>query len=67
MLFNFQGEDGKILNKKILNNVFEKNVPLSLCSMKFQKEKQFNFSSIGGLTKAKQIITETIMWPSLVS
>jgi len=56
-----------MLNKTIMNNVLQKNVPLSLHNVKFHREKQFNFSYIGGLIKAKRSITETIIWPSVVS
>lgn len=51
----------------MLDDVFEKIVPLSLCDMNFHKEKQLNFSCIGGLSNAKQTIIETIIWPSKVS
>jgi len=55
------------LNKTILTDVFEKTIPLSLHNVKLFKEKTINFSLVGGLKKAKQSITETIIWPSLVS
>lgn len=61
------GGCNKILNKSILTEVFEKTVPLSLHNVKLYKEKKINFSSVGGLKEAKQIITETIIWPSLVN
>jgi len=55
------------LDKTILTDVFEKTVPLSLHNVKLFKEKNINFSQVGGLEKAKRSITETIIWPSLVS
>lgn len=57
----------KILKKNVLTHVLENTVPLSMTNLKLVKEKQFNFSLVGGLKEAKQIITETIIWPSLVS
>jgi ATP-dependent 26S proteasome regulatory subunit len=55
------------LNKSVITDVFEKTIPLSLHNVKLYKEKNINFSSVGGLKEVKQIITETIIWPSLVS
>ncbi|XP_060847155.1 peroxisomal ATPase PEX1 [Rhopalosiphum padi] len=63
----FKGGCDKTLNKTILTDVFEKTVPLSLHNVKLFKEKNVNFSSVGGLKEAKQSITETIIWPSLYS
>lgn len=61
------GGCNNILNKSVLNDVFENTIPLSLHNVKLYKEKKINFSSVGGLKEVKQIITETIIWPSLVS
>jgi len=66
-VFILIGGCDKTLNKTILTDVFEKTVPLSLHNVKLFKEKNVNFSSVGGLKEAKQSITETIIWPSLVS
>jgi len=55
------------LNTTVLTDVFEKTVPLSLHNVKLFKEKNINFSLVGGLKEAKQSIIETIIWPSLVS
>lgn len=55
-----------MLNKTILTNVFEKSVPLALHNTKLLKENKFNFSLVGGLEEVKQIIIETVIWPSLV-
>jgi len=57
----------KKLTKSILTKVFEKNVPLSLCNAKLYKEKELNFSFVGGLKEAKQTLIESIIWPSVVS
>lgn len=63
----YLGGCDQILKKCILTNVLENTVPLSMHNLKLFKEKQFNFSLVGGLKEAKQIITETIIWPSVVS
>ncbi|XP_060858422.1 peroxisomal ATPase PEX1 isoform X1 [Metopolophium dirhodum] len=63
----FKGGCDATLNKTILTDVFEKTVPLSLHNVKLFKEKNINFSQVGGLKEAKQSITETIIWPSLYS
>uniref|UniRef100_A0A2S2RAG7 Peroxisome biogenesis factor 1 n=3 Tax=Sipha flava TaxID=143950 RepID=A0A2S2RAG7_9HEMI len=60
-----KGEHNNILNKSVITDVFEKTIPLSLHNVKLYKEKNINFSSVGGLKEVKQIITETIIWPSL--
>lgn len=64
---NLIGGCEKTLNKTVLTDVFEKTVPLSLHNVKLFKEKTINFLLVGGLKEAKQSITETIIWPSLVS
>lgn len=56
-----------MINKSVLNNAFEKTVPLSLHNVNLFKDKTINFSLIGGLKDAKQTIIETIIWPSIVS
>lgn len=66
-VFIFLGGCDQILKKNILTDVLENTVPLSLHNLKLYKEKQFNFSLVGGLQEAKQIITEIIIWPSVVN
>ncbi|XP_025196709.1 peroxisome biogenesis factor 1 [Melanaphis sacchari] len=63
----FKGGCDKTLNKTVLTDIFEKTVPLSLHNVKLFKEKNVNFSLVGGLKEAKQSITEIIIWPSLHS
>lgn len=55
------------MDKTILTDIFEKTVPLSLHNVKLFKENKLNYSLVGGLVEAKQILTETIIWPSVVS
>ncbi|XP_015379787.1 PREDICTED: peroxisome biogenesis factor 1 isoform X2 [Diuraphis noxia] len=63
----FKGGCNTTLNKTVLTDVIEKSVPLSLHNVKLFKEKNINFSLVGGLKEAKQSIIETIIWPSLHS
>lgn len=55
------------LTEAVLTSTFDKIVPLSLHNVKLFKENKLDFSFVGGLKEAKQIIIETIIWPSLVS
>lgn len=55
------------LTKAVLTSAYDKTVPLSLHNAKLFKENKIDFSFVGGLKEAKQIIIETIIWPSLVS
>ncbi|VVC44744.1 ATPase, AAA-type, core,ATPase, AAA-type, conserved site,Peroxisome biogenesis factor 1, N-terminal [Cinara cedri] len=64
---NYKGESDKLIIKSVLNNAFEKTVPLSLHNVGLFKDKTINFSLIGGLKDAKQTIIETIIWPSIHS
>lgn len=66
-IFIVIGGCDRTLNKDVLTDVLEKTIPLSLHNVKLLKEKNVNFSVVGGLSEAKQSITETIIWPSLVS
>ncbi|XP_050529647.1 peroxisome biogenesis factor 1 isoform X2 [Daktulosphaira vitifoliae] len=67
VLFEVFKSDEKKLNKTILTDIFEKTVPLSLHNVKLFKENKINYSLVGGLIEAKQILTETIIWPSIHS
>ena len=42
-------------------------VPVSLRGLPLHSAGAVNFSHVGGLERAKQILTETLLWPSKVS
>ena len=42
-------------------------MPLSLQGLSLHSSGSVDFADVGGLTQAKQTLTETLLWPSKVS
>lgn len=59
----FRSEDDKKVSKDIMTKALDGFTPANLRGVKLQKSST-NWSDIGGLTEAKNIMLETLEWPT---
>lgn len=50
-----------------VDRAIQETVPLSLIDIELRKDTTVSWKDVGGLTDAKQLLTEILIWPSQVS